>query len=145
MKHVFMALLLALVAPSVAFAQQPGPMGPGMMSLHNQARTAVLNALTPAHKALLSSIVGGLAVAASPDPDAAAAKLDAALSATEKQQILAAVASMRDHMHAMMSPPPGMSPHAQHSMKLSDPGEILLMMSSMSMMGRDGMMHGMPH
>jgi hypothetical protein len=118
-----------------------------MIQLHNQARAAVLKALTPAHKALLGSVVSGLTLAANPDPRAAAAKLDAALSASEKKAILDAANSMREHMRAMMpSPSPGMGPHPMQSMRPMDPGELLLMMSAMSIMSHDGMMMhaGMP-
>lgn len=52
-----------------------------------QARTAILAALTPAHRELLAKIVGELAIAPDPNLDAAAARLDAALFPAEVQAI----------------------------------------------------------
>lgn len=161
MKRTLLALVLALGLPVAAGAQQgpPPDMGPGggmmqhqmsdadrakMMQMHGQARAAVLGALTPAHKTLLASIVSALAISTNPDAKAAAAKLDAQLSAPEKKAIVDAENSMHEQMRAMMpSPPPGAGEH--HMQMSTDPGEILLMMAAMNVMGSDGMMHAMPH
>ena len=163
MKHLALAILLAAGLPVAAAAQQGPPTGMGagspmmrhhmsdadrakMMQMHTQARTAILNALSPAHKALLQSVAGALAVAATPDGAAAAAKLDAALTPAEKKAILDTANSMHSQMQAMMpSPPPGMSPRPEKMRSMpSDPGQILLMMAAMNMMGDDGMKHAMP-
>ncbi len=148
------AVLALTAAP--AFAQVP-PAPPGMPNaamrqrfdqmrqrvdqIHQTARTAMLNALTPAHKALLSQIAGRLATANAPDFDSAAARLNAALSGTEKQAILnaaqtahAQMLSTMDSMRsAMPSPPPGAGGH-QMMMRIRhnaphDAGHILLLMT----------------
>ncbi len=118
---LFLALAIA-VAPLPAFADDPSPapaapqltqtqrdaLHAAMKSyrdkseaLHQQARTQILGALTPANKTLLGSVVSQLAVAPQPDPRAAAAQLDAALSPGEQQAILAAAASLRDGEKAL--------------------------------------------
>jgi hypothetical protein len=179
MKRIIFALALAAV-PGFALAQQsptPSPPmgGPShhmsdadraqmqqMMQMHQQYRTDVLNALTPAHRQLLASVVGSLAVSTTPDEKAAVAKLDAALSDGEKTAILAATSKMHDQLKAMMSsmhhstwsPQPGKSPKPARSPgsgmmhDMNDPGQILLMVSSMygdhlGMMMRG--MHQPPH
>jgi hypothetical protein len=53
-----------------------------------QARSTALNALTPASRTLLSQVVGQLAVAATPDVNAAAKQLDAELTPREAKAIL---------------------------------------------------------
>ncbi len=73
-----------------------------MMHLHDSARAAILHSLTPAHRALLARIVGDLSVALHPDRDAAARRLDAALSAGEKHYILNEGRYVMDQMHALM-------------------------------------------
>ncbi|HET9095018.1 MAG TPA: hypothetical protein VFN37_00025 [Candidatus Baltobacteraceae bacterium] len=161
MKRTILALILTLGLPAAVYAQQgppPGGMGPGggmmhqrmsaadrakMMQMHAQARATILAALSPAHKQLLASVVSGLAVSTSPNAKAAAAKLDSQLSATEKKAIVDAANRMHQAMQAMMpSPPPGAPMH--HMYMSSDPGEMLLMMAAMNIMGSDGMMHAMP-
>ena len=118
------------------------------MALHQQARTQILGALTPANKTLLGSVVSQLAVAPQPDPRAAASQLDAALSQNEKQSILTAAASLhdgekalRDQMRAQMAsvmpamPPrparsgggPGDRQGREHEAHTPDAGFILLM------------------
>ncbi|MBV8223538.1 MAG: hypothetical protein JO293_09280 [Candidatus Eremiobacteraeota bacterium] len=128
-----------------------------MVPLHTQERKQILAALTPAHRALLAGIVGQLAIAPSPDPKAAAAKLDGALSASEKQSILKIHTSARDQMRAQMQKahaeflaslpaderqrmqahmppmPPGPPEMMRHND--SDPGSILLHVASMHPMG----------
>ncbi len=79
---------------------------------HKATRAKILAALTPAHKAYLANLVGQLAVAANPDLDAATAKLDKVLTASEKSKIIAihsaAMAQMLSQMKTMM--PPNMGP-----------------------------------
>jgi hypothetical protein len=79
-----------------------------LQAAHKATRAKILAALTPAHRALLASLIGQLAIAANPDPKMATAKLDAALSASEKANILAihtaAMNQMKTMMPAMMPP-----------------------------------------
>jgi hypothetical protein len=118
--------------------------------IHRAERTQVLAALTPAHRALLASIVGNMAIAANPDHKAAAARLDAALSPAEKSAVLAAhktaMTQMHDAMQAMMAqmPQPQGSPrphptwqHREHH--TASAGELVLTITS----GHGGP-HGMP-
>jgi len=53
-------------------------------------RASMLGALSGAHRAYLASVVGALAIAAKPDPKAAAAKIDAMLTSGERAAILTA-------------------------------------------------------
>ncbi len=95
-----LALLPAFAAaqtPAAAPAPSPAPlaaeMSAGMAFMSKvigaqmQARTAMLAALTPAHRDLLAQVVGQLAVASDPNMDAAASRLDAALSPAEVSAI----------------------------------------------------------
>ena len=166
MKRLFLALALVLAVPAMAGAQQAsGSPGPAMrqqfradkqqmMKLHQQFRTQVLGALTPAHKQLYATVVGNLAIAASPDPRAAAKQLDAALSASEKTAILSANAQFMTAMKSMWqqmmanhpwpkpsgSPRPkrGGGPRKPHT---PDAGEVLIGMAG----GHGGMMMGRKH
>ncbi len=61
-----------------------------MVDQQRDFRRTVLAALTPDHRALLSRIIGEMAVADDPDPPTAAARLNAALSPAEKQTIIGA-------------------------------------------------------
>ncbi|HEY1728838.1 MAG TPA: hypothetical protein VGG22_10725 [Candidatus Baltobacteraceae bacterium] len=63
----------------------------------------MLATLSPAHRELLASLVGNMAIAANPDHKAAAARLDAALSPSEKSAVLAAHTSAMTQMHDAMS------------------------------------------
>ncbi len=157
MKISTLALAILCAVPAVALAQQ-GPMSGGphgmmsgssmnhMMQMHQAARKQVLAALTPAHKQLLATLVGQLAIADAPNVKAAAAQLDAALGASEKQAILAAHSQMAAQMkaqraqmmqawqsaHPDASPHPMMMNHWQgdmHDKMPTDPGMILLMLA----------------
>lgn len=161
MKYVTTAaLLLALGASAPAFAQTPPPtpnagqrqefrqMRQQMEQIHKQARAEILGALTPAHKSLLATVAGQLATSVNPDYNAAAQRLDAALSSGEKQKIVAAaqsaMAKARAAMEAMRAQMPqepggpmmraggmGMGPHgAQESKRMTDAGWILLHMTA---------------
>ncbi len=138
-----------------------GPDSQQMMQVHQALRTAALNALTPAHKQLLATVAGQLAVADTPDVKAAAAELDAALSNGEKQAILAAAAQAHDQMkaqreqtmqawqsaHPDASPRPMRSPgsmDSMHAQAAQDPGMILLMVAAPPMMMDGGSHHPRP-
>jgi Spy/CpxP family protein refolding chaperone len=123
-----MVLPLGAVAGEPSASEHGGPMGPGMYQklgltsnqqqacqqvmtqthqqmeqLHAQARAKVLAALTPAHRALLAQIVGSLAIAPNPDPDAAAKQLNAALSPGEAQAVVSTHTAAMQQMHAIMT------------------------------------------
>jgi hypothetical protein len=145
MKKILTAALLAALTGGIALAQSAPPMSAHMappdparmhqmMQVHDQARAAILAALSPAHKALFAQVTGQLAVAAHPDADAAAARLNAALSATEKQKIMAAAQSAMAKMHAMMPPPGHDGMPADHAMRSMTAGDILLMLARLSIM-----------
>ncbi|MGD0472903.1 MAG: hypothetical protein ABSB70_06770 [Candidatus Velthaea sp.] len=123
MKHAIALSLALALAPASALAQgapPPGPPGMGdaapsaaQMSamrqvhaqaetLHVQARSRLIAALTPAHRAAVANVFGQLALSASPDPRAAAQALDAILSPAEKQSVVNIAAAERSNMHALM-------------------------------------------
>lgn len=121
MKTFLLAAVFAAITAAPSFAQNapppPGPMASmspaqrqqmranftQMRQLHEQFRTQVLGDLSPSHRALLSQIAGQIATASDPRSayDSGVQRLDAALSAGEKQRILAAASSMRSKMIAM--------------------------------------------
>lgn len=74
-----------------------------LAQIGTQARTQMLAALTPAHRTLLTNVVGQLAVATTPDLRAAAQQLDTALSPAEKQAILTADTNARTQMRTAFS------------------------------------------
>ncbi|HLI97325.1 MAG TPA: hypothetical protein VKT72_14750 [Candidatus Baltobacteraceae bacterium] len=157
MKTAFFAAVAALTLTAVPAVAQVAPPPPGMPNaamrqrfdqmrqrmehVHQTARAAMLNALTPAHKALLAQIAGQLATATAPDFDAAAARLNAALSSGEKQAIMNAAQTVHTQMQsemesmrsAMPSPPPGAGGHMMmmrvHRNEPHDAGHILLFMT----------------
>ncbi|HKW44444.1 MAG TPA: hypothetical protein VJN22_02240 [Candidatus Eremiobacteraceae bacterium] len=85
-------------APSPAMAQ----MDSQMHQLSVQARTAVLQAITPQHRQLLAQIVGGLAIAPDPDYAAASRQLNAALSQQEAQSVLRISTQFHQQMRTLM-------------------------------------------
>ena len=97
------------------------------MALHEQTRTQILGALTPAHRTLLASLVSQLAVANDPNPKAAVEQLDGQLSAGEKNAIIEAHRSFHTQVVAL---------HEQMRTQLK--GEL----PSMSAMHDGGMMGG---
>jgi len=121
-----------------------------MEQLHAQARLSMLNALTPAHRTLLATIVGQLTIAASPDTSAAARQLDASLSPAESRAVLSISASFEQQARQLMQSarqqleasgvgPPGggmrgmggEGMHAMHSMpEPNDAGTVLLGMAA---------------
>ena len=167
MKRLWFALALALVAfPATALADDPstaaGPPGrPALtpaqrqamyktfsefrskeMALHKQLRSQLLGALSPAHRSAVGQVIGDLAVSASPDPGAAAKRIDAVLSSGERQAILAAHSSFAEQSRSLMeqmrsqiastmpSPGPGAArPHPAmmgHNTMTVDAGTLLL-------------------
>ncbi len=61
--------------------------------LHLQMRSQILSSLTPVHLRAVGATIGDLAIAANPDPAAAAKRLDMILSPGERQRVLATVSS----------------------------------------------------
>jgi len=122
---ILFAMLAAI--PALVLAQGAPPMPPGpsgapwprpdfqmmrqnmqqMEAMHKQFRAKVLGLLTPAHRNQLASVIGQLAIAASPDPRGAINKIDAFLSSGEKQAILNAaqtfMTQQRAQREAMMA------------------------------------------
>ncbi len=151
MKIFTLAVLVAALFSAPAMAQQaPAPQGPPptpnaqmhqhfeamhkqMEQLHRDARSQMLAALSPANRTLLATLAGQLAVAANPDYDAAAKKLDAALSASEKTAIDTASQHLFDKMKANMQSMQSM--HSQGTMGGQQNGMHGGMMQS-------GKMHG---
>jgi hypothetical protein len=112
---IFAAVLLG--APLCAMADDAGapPSGPNpammqimdqthaqMDKLHGQARLAMLNSLTPAHRNLLAQVAGQLAIAPNPDAALAARQLDANLSSGEARAILNISTSLEQQAHQLM-------------------------------------------
>jgi hypothetical protein len=97
-----------------------------MFQYREQARTEIVDALSPAHRQLLASVVGQLTVAPNPQVVAAAKQLDAALTSKEKQTILAADARFQDQWQALGAlRRGGLSTHEASGVK--DPGMTLLL------------------
>ena len=177
MKKLLSLFALLALVPAFAFAQAQPPPGPAggpwnrpdsgamrqnmqqMQAMHKQFRAKVLGALTPAHRNLLASIAGQLAVSANPDPKGAIQKLDAALTSGEKQAILnaaqsfmsqqrtmreQAIAKMRAANPNMPSPRPRPS-GMQRTRRAPDAGALLLMIATSGegpgMGMHDGFMH----
>ncbi len=61
--------------------------------LHMQMRAQILGSLSPVHVRAVGATIGELAVAANPDPAAAAKRLDMILSPGERQRVLATLSS----------------------------------------------------
>jgi hypothetical protein len=172
MKYVLPALSLALIIlPATACAQnappQPssasasGQRWPGRQALEpffrqeeqlrKDFRSKALSSLSESHRTAIGNIIGSLAVASSPDPSAAAQKIDALLSQSERQTILSARDSfeqssraLREQMRSQMSqqmntmrpsPPP-----RQMRTPSNDAGRVLMM--ALSPFGSGMMMHG---
>jgi hypothetical protein len=117
MKQLARAALVAafMFVPLGAFADSsppPPPGGPGagpmgqvrsqIDQVRAQARSAALNALTPTSRTLLSQVVGQLAVANTPDVNAAAKQLDAELSPREAKAILDAQNNLETQTQAII-------------------------------------------
>ena len=127
---ILVALCTSLGLPAAVSAQAGPPGSPGMMpgadrpspalraameKAHAEAKAAAFAALTPAHAASVQSLIGAVAVG-SLDRRAAAAQIDALLTADEKSAITAAAEKAFRTMHAAMggagAPPPPPPPDA---------------------------------
>jgi hypothetical protein len=119
--------------------------------LHAQARLAILNSLSLAHRNLLAQVVGQLAISSSPNLSAAARTIDVSLSQAEGRSILNISQSLEAQSRQIMdaarqqieaansSAPqgaPGVGGPREHHMMFyeahpqsTDPGTILLLMS----------------
>jgi hypothetical protein len=104
-----------------------------------------LAALTPAHRTLLANVVGGLAIAANPNVDEAAARLDAALSSGEKDAIVRIHTDAMTKMHEMMPARPSGMPAGMGARPAPDAGHLLLMMAAPPMMMQMMHMHRGAH
>jgi hypothetical protein len=69
--------------------------------LHQQARTQMLASITPAHRQAIANLIGQLAISANPQPETTARQIDALLSQSEQQRILATDASFRQQTKAL--------------------------------------------
>lgn len=139
--------------PNPAMRQQFQQIHSRMQQIRTAERSQILGALTPANRSLLATVAGQLATSVTPDYKGAASRLDAALSAGEKQAIINAAQSARTQMHSMMQSmraqmpaqpnrpaPPEMGEH--HAQRTPDAGRILLGLA----IGGEGMgMHMMGH
>jgi hypothetical protein len=83
--------------------------------LHAQARLLALNALTPAHRALLAQVVGQLAISANPDVNGAARSIDKALTQNEGRAIVNISASLESQSRQIMDA-------ARQQMMAANPG-----------------------
>ena len=77
--------------------------------LYQQMRYQMLSAMSPVHRRAVGALIGELAIAPNPDPQAAARQLDGMLSGAERQRIIAAHTSfesqsrqLHEQMHEQM-------------------------------------------
>ncbi len=110
-----LGLIVALgtIAPAISQTMPPTPnpamrqhfeqMRRQMQQIHTSERAQILNSLMPAHKTMLATIVGQLAVSPNPDVAGAARRLDATLSPAEKQAILNASQNARTQERTLMN------------------------------------------
>jgi hypothetical protein len=85
--------------PNFAAMQQ---MHAQLEQIHKQARLQMLASLTPAHRNLLATVVGQLAISPNPDREVAARTLDAALSQGEQRSIFGVESAARTQSHSLM-------------------------------------------
>jgi len=105
----------------------------GVKRIERKTRSRMLAALAPARLTLLSQIAGRLAIAKDPDLDAAARRLNAALSPAEVYAVQSAendkVAAVNDLVHAAAMPTrPGFRSSPAHVRRAEqvDPGLALI-------------------
>jgi hypothetical protein len=98
------------VPPNPAIRQAFDQMRSQMQTVRRTERSQMLGALTSAHRTLLATIAGELATAVEPNYDAAAKRLNAALSSAESQAVLRVAQNAREErrkvMESMIPPPP---------------------------------------
>ncbi len=145
----FLPAMLAIAfsfAPFAARADSPGfDQGQGrqqLRQLRQQAQQETLNALTPAHRTLLTQVVGQLRNQPNPDMQGAARTLDSALSPSERQSVLSIAGRYESQMRQLrqnaggQAGPQGQMPNqgtqpgaaTRNSMR-TDAGYILLRLS----------------
>jgi hypothetical protein len=176
MKYLFPALWLALLfVPAAASAQTPPSAPPAASShgwpsrknaspffqkdadLRRQFRSQALSALSTEHRTAVGNIIGAMAVSASPDPRAAAQRIDALLSDSERQAILSAKGSydsqrraLGEQMRAQMAQQNGTAAPTPRPMRSprpgsNDAGNVLMMALMPGGPGSPGMRgRGMP-
>ncbi|MDQ6826958.1 MAG: hypothetical protein M3Z14_07155 [Candidatus Eremiobacteraeota bacterium] len=96
-----------ILSPSVARADdtptaEMQQIHQNMMRLHQEARSGVLAALTPAHRVLLGQVVGRLATDQNPDLAGAARTLNSALTPAESQSVLRIWNNLRTQSRQLM-------------------------------------------
>jgi hypothetical protein len=120
---IFASLLFAAGPPAKSLAQplevqlpsrvsatqaRQAQLLPQIRIIEGKTRFRMLAALSPAHLALLSGVIGELAIEQSPDIDNAAKRLNAALSPAEKRNVLAAesykIAAVHKALNDMLTP-----------------------------------------
>ena len=105
-----------------------------MEAIHKKERAQVLATLTASQRSMVAKLVGELAIAENPDPKGVAAKVDAALSASQKSTIFKIHQDSMSQMHVMMSKqmsqfhPPGGPPEQREFGEHGKPsaGELVL-------------------
>jgi hypothetical protein len=125
MKHLCLALALALIAlPVTALADDnpPAPASqPGLTpaqrqamfktmqtfrdkerQMHQQMRAQILGALSPEHRTAVAGVIGEMVISDNPDPVAAAKQIDSVLSLGEQRAILTAHTSFVTQSQALM-------------------------------------------
>lgn len=169
-----LAAALLVGAPAVAQTMPNRTPNPAMRQMFQQTRsrmegirraerTQVLGALTPAHRALLANIAGELTTSVAPDYDAAAKRLDAALTPSESQGVIRAAQdartkarSLMENMRSQFPAPPNAGgferAHGQNGgpwngrNRTPDAGRMLLRLMMGGPMGMGpGMRGGPPH
>jgi len=140
---------LGMAAPALAQYQPPSPaqqqqfdqMHAQMRQIRANERTQALNALSPQHRAMLSTMAGQLATSSNPNIDAAAARLDAILTPAEKQGVMNAVQNARAQQRSLFAnmraqsgyngPANGRNSqgYGQRSQHFNDVGYLLLRLS----------------
>jgi len=105
------ALLFIAVGASAPTMPNFAAANAQMVQSYNEARAAMLMALTPAHRQFLGTLAGRLATSARPDYVVAARRLDSALSDNERNAIIRAAHIEHTHMRTIMmhARPPSMS------------------------------------
>jgi hypothetical protein len=126
--HIAALGFAALLVPAAALAQNAPPAPPSaaemqshmaqfeqlhqkMEQMHTQARTQMLESLSAAHKAAIANIIGQLAIAPNPNPEAAARQIDGLLSPGERQSVLRIHDTLRSESRSLMESVRSQMPH----------------------------------